>query len=1022
MTHGMRFTDIFIRRPVFAGVISMIILLVGLKSLFTMQVRQYPELTNTVITITTTYPGATADLMQGFVTNPIQRSVASAAGVDYLTSSSQQSVSVVKAYIRLNFPPDQAMTEVMAKVQEVNSELPKEIDSPIIKKETGESYAVLYIGFSSHSMSNQRITDYMNRQIVPRLATVSGVAAADVLGGQVFAMRIWVDPLKMAARRLSYADLSEALLRNNYQAAPGQTKGYFVVNNVEANTGLTDVEEFKNIIVKSVDGKVIRISDVATVDLSSKSYNSIVKMSGEQSVFIGLKTTPTGNPLTVVKEVIKTLRDYEPNFPADLKMKFAYDATKFIEASIWEVAKTLVEASIIVMLVIFLFLGSLRAVFIPLVTIPLSIIGVATVSLALGFSINLLTLLAMVLAIGLVVDDAIVVVENVYRHLAEGKTPFQAAIIGTREIALPVITMTITLVAVYAPIAFMGGVTGTLFREFALTLAGSVVVSGVVALTLSPMMCSLILTKESMESPFVHRIEGYFHRLSLVYHRQLEKMIRNRYFVLFGFVVLMGFSYFFTFFISKELAPQEDQGIVMMTTKGPKNANIDYMQYYADQLIHKLDSHPEAYLSFAVTGTESVNMGFSGLLLQPWKERKKSSHVIQREIQEEINSLAGITGFAFQPASLPGNTGGLPIQFVMNSMSDYRVIYQVMEDLVKAAQKSGLFFVTDTDLRFDNPVVKLKINRSKANQLGIRLQDIGLTLSMMMGENYVNRFNMFGRSYEVIPMTPRANRLTSQSLLSYYIPTQFGRQIPLATFSDVSMEIEPNQLYQFNQINSATFQAFPKPWVKLGEVIDFLESYAKEHLPAGFSYDFLGESRQYIHEGAGLYFTFLFALILIFLVLAAQFESLRDPFIILLSVPMSIFGALLVLFLGLTTMNIYSQIGLVTLVGLITKHGILIVEFANQLQLEKGLSREEAVLQAATIRLRPILMTTAAMVVGLVPLVLSTGAGAASRFSIGITIIAGMTIGTFFTIFVVPSFYMMIGKVKTPLPDVQGIE
>lgn len=1017
----MRFTDIFIRRPVFAGVISMIILLVGLKSLFTMQVRQYPELTNTVITITTTYPGATADLMQGFVTNPIQRSVASAAGVDYLISSSQQSVSVVKAYIRLNFPPDQAMTEVMAKVQEVNSELPKEVNSPIIKKETGESFAVLYIGFSSQSMSNQRITDYVNREIVPRLATVSGVASADVLGGQTFAMRIWVDPLKMAARQLSYADLSQALLRNNYQAAPGQVKGYFVVNNVEANTSLSSIEEFQNIIVKSLDGKVIRISDVATVELASKSYDSIVKMSGEKSVFIGIKTSPTGNPLTVVKDVIRTLKNYEPNFPLDLQMKFAYDATKFIEASIWEVAKTLIEASLIVVFVIFLFLGSMRAVFIPLVTIPLSIIGVATVLLALGFSINLLTLLAMVLAIGLVVDDAIVVVENVYRHLAEGKTPFQAAIMGTREIALPVITMTITLVAVYAPIAFMGGVTGALFREFALTLAGSVVLSGVIALTLSPMMCSLILTKESMETPFVHRIEGYFHRLSMMYNRRLKKILRNRNFVLFGFCVLMGFSYFFTFFISKELAPQEDQGIVMMSTKGPKSANIDYMQYYGDQLIQKLDSYPEAHISFAVTGAESVNMGFSGLLLKPWGERKKSSHAIQEEIQGDLNNLVGVSGFAFQPASLPGNTGGLPVQFVVNSMSDYRVIYQVMQDLVAAAQKSGLFFVTDTDLRFDNPVIKLRINRAKANQLGIRLQDIGLTLSLMMGGNYVNRFNMLGRSYEVVPMTPRVDRLTAESILSYYIPTQHGKQVPLSTFSDVTMEIEPNQLYQFNQINSATFQAFPKPWVKLGEVIDFLKAYAKDNLPAGFSYDFLGESRQYIQEGASLYYTFIFALVLIFLVLAAQFESLRDPFIILLSVPMSIFGALLALFVGFTTMNIYSQIGLVTLVGLITKHGILIVEFANQLQLEKGLSREEAVIQSATIRLRPILMTTAAMVVGLVPLILSTGAGAASRFSIGVTIVAGMTIGTFFTVFVVPSFYMMIGKVKKPLPDVEGI-
>lgn len=1014
----MSFTDIFIRRPVLATVVSLIILLLGIKSISTLQIRQYPELTNTVITITTAYPGATADLMQGFVTNPIQRSVASAAGVEYITSTSQQNVSIVKANIRLNFPPEQALTEVIAKVQEVNSELPKEIQSSVIKKETGESYAVLYVGFSSQEMTNQQITDFINRQIIPRLATLSGVASTETIGAQIFAMRIWVDPLKLASTNVSFNDLNYALQRNNYQSAPGDVKGYYVINNVVANTSLNTVDEFKNIIIKSVNGKVIRISDVATVELASKTYNSVAKMNDQKSVFIGIKTTPTGNPLTVVENVLKSLKDFEPNFPMDLKMKVAYDATKFIQASIDEVAKTLLEASVIVILVIFLFLGSIRAVFIPLITIPLSIIGVATVLLALGFSLNTLTLLAMVLAIGLVVDDAIVVVENVYRHLAEGQSPFNAALIGTREIAIPVITMTITLMAVYTPIAFMGGVTGALFREFALTLAGSVVISGIIALTLSPMMCSKLLTKASMESPFVHKVEGYFHKLSMAYAHRLKSIIRNRSFVVFGFIVIIGVSSFLTAFISNELAPQEDQGIVMMQAKGPKNANINYMEFYGDQLIKKMEAFDERDLSFAIMGMGEVNSGFAGLIFKPWNKRSRTSHEIQQKLQESISTIPGLDIFAFEPPSLPGNAGGLPVQFVINSMSDYHVIFKVMQDLIKEAKKSDLFFVTDSDLKFDNPTVKLKINRSKANQLGVSLQEIAYTLTLMMGESYTNRFNMLGKSYEVIPMAPRIDRLTPQSILSFYVRTQNGKQIPLSTFSTVSVDVEPNQLNQFNQINSATFQAFPKPWVKMGDVIKFLKDYGNTKLPAGFTYDYLSESRQYVQEGASLYVTFIFAVIMIYLVLAAQFESFRDPFIIMLSVPMSIFGALLVLFMGLSTLNIYSQIGLITLVGLITKHGILIVEFANQLQREEHLTQEKAIIKAATIRLRPILMTTAAMVVGLIPLVFSKGAGAASRFSIGITIIAGMMIGTFFTVFVVPSFYMMIGTKKAPIPIV----
>lgn len=1017
----MRFTDIFIRRPVLAGVVNVLILLIGLSSLYSLTVRQYPQLTNTVVTITTAYPGATAELMQGFVTTPIQQSVAAADGVDYLTSASSQGTSTITAYIRLNFPPDVAMTEIMAKVQEVNSVLPKEIQSPVITKSTGEGHAILYVGFSCPHMTNEQITDYIKRQIQPRVATIPGVASIDLIGASTFAMRIWIDSNQMSARGVSATDIYNALTKNNYQAAPGQTKGYFITYNVEANTDLQSVEQFQDMIIKSDGLGVVRMRDIAQIELSSESYNSIVKMNGQQSVFIGVKNTPTSNPLTVVEDILKMLKDFKSNLPPHFTYTVAYDSTEFIIESINEVVKTLMEAVVIVILVIFLFLGSFRAVTIPVVTIPLSIIGVATVLIALGFSINLLTLLAMVLAIGLVVDDAIVVVENVYRHIAEGKTPFEAAIIGSREIAVPVITMTITLVAVYVPIAFMGGLTGTLFREFALTLAGSVVVSGIVALTLSPMMCSKILTKEALASPFAIKIEHFFHRLSMQYQGILKKVIKKRNVVVFAFVLVLGMIGFFALFIPAELAPREDQGIVMMSTKAPQYANIDYTLHYTDEMYQILHKNPERHLIFTFAGMTSYNDGFGGLILKPWSQRKRTSLEIMGDLQRQFSKITGIQAFAFEPAPLPGSAGGLPVQFVINSMADHRVIFQIMEKLKQEAMKSGLFMVVDSDLNFNNPTLKVEINHAKATQMNVSMQDIASTLALMMGENYVNFFNLYGRSYKVIPMAERALRMTPENVGNFYINMADGRNFPLKTVADIKLDTQPNQLYQFNQINSSTFQAMPMPHVKMGDAINFLTNYAKKNLPAGFTYDFLSEARQYVQEGSSLYIIFIFAIIIIFLVLAAQFESLRDPFVIMFSVPMSIFGALFVLFLGAATLNIYSQIGLVTLIGLITKHGILIVEFANQLQLEHGRTRDEAIIESATIRLRPILMTTAAMVVGLVPLLTATGAGASSRFSIGIVIVAGMLIGTAFTIFVVPSFYMLISRPKAPLPDISYI-
>lgn len=1005
----MNFTDIFIKKPVLSFVVSAFILLIGLKSINELQVRQYPMLTNTVITVTTTYPGASSELMLGFVTSPIQEAVASAEGVDYITSNSSQGISRVSAYIRLNFPPNQAMTEVMAKAQQVSSALPKGVNTPVITKNTGSDIKILYASFSSKEMSNNQITDYLNRQIKPNLATLDGVSSVDILGGQTFAMRIWLSPEKMNAKGVSATDISNTIAANNYQSTAGTSKGIYIVSNIEASTDLKNVEEFSKIIIKTDGKNIVRLSDVADIELDSASYDTIVKMNGEGSVFIAVDSTPSSNPLSVVKLVRTRLNELKEKLPPSLSLAIAYDSTEFIQNSIDEVRNTLLEASLIVVIVIFLFLGNLRAVFIPVITIPLSIIGVMSLMLLMGFSINLLTLLALVLAIGLVVDDAIVVVENVFRHLAEGKTPLNAALIGAREIMMPVISMTITLIAVYAPIGFMGGITGSLFTEFALTLAGAVLISGIIALTLSPMMCATILNNDShgSYSKFVDRL---FLRLQNFYYGMLRDALLSprKIYIVFGIVVVASIA--FIKFIPKELAPIEDQGIVMMIGKAPAYANIDYTNFYIDQLIAKLMPMKDKDLLFTIAGSGTTSTAFAGLLLKPWALRDKSSHQIAEELQADTSSITGMSIFPFEMPPLPSGGGGMPFQLVLTSMNDYETIYKTMEALKAEARKTGMFFVVDSDLNFNTPSIKIDIDHDKAGMMGISMQSVGVQLGSMLGGNYVNMFNLEGKSYQVIPMVPRESRLNADKIAGLYIQGANDSVITLKNIASVTSSQEASSLAQFNQMNSATLQAVPTPWSKMSDIMKFFKDYEAKNLGTEFSYDYLGQARQYSEEGNALYYTFLFALITIYLVLAAQFESMRDPFIIMLSVPMSIFGALLVLFLGAATINIYTQIGMVTLIGLITKHGILIVEFANKLQEQNKLTPKEAVLEAASIRLRPIMMTSAAMIMGLLPLLFASGAGGASRFSIAIVIVSGMLIGTLFTIFVVPSFYVLISK------------
>ncbi|VVB44304.1 putative transporter [Beijerinckiaceae bacterium RH AL1] len=1012
---GRSFTDLFIRRPVLASVVSLMILLVGLGAFTKLQIRQYPELESTSITITTTYPGANADLIKGFITTPIAQAVSSSEGIDTLVSNSQQNVSTITLNLRLNANADRAVADVLSKINQVKYQLPRESQDPVVVKKTGDSTALMYLSFNSKVLTPPQITDYLTRVVQPRLQTIDGVASADILGGQTFAMRIWLDPMKMAARGVTAGDVSAALARNNFTSAAGQVKGDFTQTSIDAQTSLDSAKAFAQLIVASRGDALIRIGDIATTELGPEAVDSSSVFDGEKAVFIGINATPTANPLEVITKVRKEFPSVQADLPAGMTAAIGYDATKFIRASISEVEKTLAEAALIVVAVIFLFLGNLRSTLIPIVTIPLSLVGVMIALLALGYSINLLTLLAMVLAIGLVVDDAIVVVENIYRHIEEGLTPYDASIKGAREITGPVISMTITLAAVYAPIGFVSGLTGALFREFAFALAGSVVVSGVIALTLSPMMCSKLLRPPPPEGTFsfarvLDRVFDWFRR---IYSWMLVRSLNFRALTLLILVGVLALTAIMFQTTPRELAPEEDQGVIFALVKAPQYGNLDYIERSTAQLAQFSSELPEYDHLFAINGYQGVTSGFGGIILKNWGNRTRSQKDVLQAISPKFDQITGAKVIGFAPPALPGSTGGPPIQFVLRSIGDYKDIAATMAKIETAAQKSGLFIFSDSDLKFDTPQLEVKIDAAKANRLGLSMQEIGSSLATFLGGNYVNRFNLYGRSYEVIPQVPRDNRLVPDWLLRYQLRTAGGDLVPLSAVASVTPTVQPNSLPSFQQLNSATLQGVPFPGHTIGEALAFLQQQAKELMPEGFTLDYQGESRQFVQEGNTLLYTFVFALIVIYLVLAAQFESFRDPFIILIALPTSMFGALLPLnalgVMGLASLNIYSEIGLVTLIGLISKHGILMVEFANRLQ-EEGLSRRAAIEQAAAVRLRPILMTTAAMVVAMVPLMVAEGAGARSRFALGIVIAFGMSIGTMFTLFVTPAVYTLVAR------------
>lgn len=1016
----MKFTDLFIQRPVLASVVSLLILVVGLRSVAVLDLREFPEISSTVVSVTTVYPGASSELIQGFITTPLQQSIAEASGIDFLVSRSSQGVSIIEAHMELDYDASAAVAEIQAKVASQRGALPAESEDPVIEATTGDDTALMYVAFSSEQMSPGQTMDYLLRVVQPRLQAIPGVAKAELFGGGSFAMRIWLDPNRMAAHSVSALDVAEVLRTNNFLAAVGETKGTYVLTNMSATTDIATETDFRRLIVRKDEETIIHLEDVARIELGSERYDSGSWFGGVPGNIVGIEPAPGSNPLTVARLVRAEVKDIKTQLPAALTGAVAYDSSVYIEDSIEEVFYTLFEALFIVLVVIFLSLGSIRAAIVPALAVPLSLVGAVFLMLLMGFSINMLTLLALVLAIGLVVDDAIIVVENVHRHVEMGKSRFQAAIDGAREIGMPIIAMTTTLVAVYLPIGFMGGLIGTLFTEFAFALAGAVLVSGIVALTLSPMLSGKVLHRKGEPGRFEEAVERFFQRLADTYQRKLSSTLDfTPVTLVFAGIVLISI-YFMYVNTPNELAPIEDQSILFIAGRMPQTATIEYNELYSAELIKALDKLPEDYRSFLFMGGAGPNIVFGGLKFDPPSQRDRFILDVLPDVQKAVRGIAGMQIAAFPKSSLPGNMGALPVQFVIQSSADFGALDTVADDLIDTAMQSGRFGFLQKSVEFSRPRTTLVVDRDRAGDLGISMAAIGQTLSTMLGEGYVNLFNLEGRSYKVIPQLERDFRLTTGALEDYYLPSATGEQIPLSALVTLEQSVEPSERTQFQQLNAITVQGTLAPGVSLGEALDYLAMQATLRFPSGFSVDYSGESRQYAEQGSALLTTFFLALVIIYLVLAAQFESWRDPIIILVSVPMSIAGALIFMTLGLATVNIYTQVGLITLIGLISKNGILIVEFANQLRDRDGLARREAIEKAASIRLRPILMTTIAMIVAMVPLLLASGPGAISRFNIGLVIATGLGVGTLFTLFVVPAVYMLISaKQREPLKRIE---
>ncbi len=1006
----MHFSELFIRRPVLSTVLASLILFLGLAAMVNLPVRQYPDVEESVITITTVYPGAAPDLIQGFVTAPISAAVSTTENVDFVTSQSRPSASIVTVQMKLGADPDIALTEVMSKIQKVTGQLPQGTESPVVAKGTGMTFALMYLAAQNPNMTSEQLNEYLERVIRPRVTNIAGVAQMDILGAQKYAMRIWLDPLKLSARGVTAPEVLAAIRSSNFLSAPGKTENEYFSYALTLDSTIQSPEAFGALpLASGVDG-VVRLHDVARVELAAASNDTLVTFAGQPGTFIGITPAPGENQLDVASNVLVALPALTDTLPQGMSIKLVYDSTETISASISEVFKTIAEAVLIVVVVILLFLGSFRSVVMPVITIPLSLIGVCAIMLALGYSINLLTLLAMVLAIGLVVDDAIVVVENIHRHIDDGMTPAAASIRGMQEITGPVIAMTLTLAAVLAPLAFTGGLTGALFTEFALTLAGSVVISGLVALTITPTMSARLL-HSGTPGRFQQAVDRTLNGVANWYERRVSSSLDYRPVTLLMVVALLGATAFMFPNTSSELAPEEDNGALFAIMNGPRYATLNYTNAFTAEVAKRTADIAEVQTSFSVAGMGgSANTGFYIWSLKDWADRSRSQAQVQGEIQSILDGTPGLQSYVFAPPSLPGAGGGLPISMVIQSIYAPERVAEIADTIRDKAMQSGKFIVVQNSLSFDAPQVRVTIDRDRAAQLGVAVSDIGSTLGILVGGGAVAQFDRDSNSYDIITQVPAEWRDNPEKLGSFFVRARSGAMVPLSSVVSINATVSAASVDQFNQLNSATLSAMPMIGLSTGVALAELEQIAAEVLPDGFFIEYSGQSRLEKSEGNTILLAFAAALVVIYLVLAAQFESFRDPLIILMSVPLSIFGATLPLYFGASTLNIYTQVGLITLIGLITKHGILMVEFANQQREDHGLSRRRAIVTAAKTRLRPILMTTAAMALAVVPLILAEGAGAAARQAMGLVIFTGLIIGTTFTLFVVPMFYTLISR------------
>ena len=1009
----MKISEICIERPVFATVLSLVVMLIGLVAYTRLPVREYPKIDEPVVTVDTTYRGASAEIIESQVTKPLEDSLAGIEGVEVITSISRAENSQISVRFKLERPPDAAAADVRDRVSRVRSKLPDAVDEPQIAKVEADASPIMYLAFSSDKHSALEVTDVANRIVKPRLQTLPGAADVRIFGDRKFAMRIWLDRQRLAAYQLTPADVEDALRKQNLEVPAGRIESREREFSVVAVSLKKKPDEFRAIVVKTVNGYPVRVSDLGSVEIAAAQERTSVRFNGRSAVALGVIKQATANPLDLAKALRIELPKLSAELPRGMLVEVSYDSTIFIERSIDSVFRTIGEAILLVLAIIFFFLRNLRATLIPLVTIPVSLVGAFAIMLLLGFSINTLTLLALVLAIGLVVDDAIVVLENIYRHIEEGMPRHQAAIQGAREIGFAVLAMTLTLAAVYAPVAFMTGRTGKLFIEFALTLAGAVLVSGFVALTLSPMMCAQLLRHEEKHGKAFLLVENFLNWLNSGYKRVLTAALGRRWIIMAMFVAVAASAVALLGVLKSELSPVEDRGSLLGIFIGPDGATLEYTDRYARQIEEIYSQTKDVDRYFLVSGSPTVNQGISFVGLNDWSQRSRSSQDIAKELFPKFNAIPGVLAFPVTPPSLGQSSRDRPVNFIIVTSATYKELQQVTTQfLAELAKNPGLTNV-DTDLKLNKPELAVAVRRDKAADLGVPVENIGRTLESLLGGRQVTRFKREGEQYDVIVQVAETGRRNPDDIRDIYVRGRDGNMISLDNLVDVSETIAPRELNHFGQRRAVSITANLAPGYTLSEALAYMDEAAAEILKPGYAVDYNGQSREFRQSSSSLALTFSLALAFIYLVLAAQFESFRDPFIIMLTVPLSMAGALLALWLSGGTLNVYSEIGLVTLVGLITKHGILIVEFANQLQ-EKGIAIREAVIESATLRLRPILMTTGAMVLGALPLALAKGAGAESRHQIGWVIVGGLLFGTFFTLFVVPTVYSLIAAKKAP--------